>query len=389
MRRLSFIAAFLAAVMLVSAAYSPIEVSGTTMSLGTGLTLQFTQNSETFSILGGSANPSAGGGVAAPAGSIYTQDAAGGDGGTLWIKTADADTGWGAVSPTSLQNAYTGGPRVDETTALGPIILKGQADADKLLSIHNSTDAENGYVDENSHAQFLLLDLGATGTTSTLDFLFTGATGNIIESSTSNTGVGDIGLIFRVTGNLGSDDYPFKWQDNAGTDLLTLSGAGDLVTIGSLTPTGRFMVPMGEVSYFSTTGTTITISGTSDGSTNMVVVSPATTLNNDMSFDNGGANNGRLRYTGATTRTFHVAMTVSISPTNNNDQTVIGIAKGGSVIAASKVIQRCGPTTDTQSTALHIMVSLATNEYLEVYIGNLTGANNVTVKSLNLFAMGM
>lgn len=43
----------------------------------------------------------------------------------------------------------------------------------------------------------------------------------------------------------------------------------------------------------------------------------------------------------------------------------------------------------TGSTALHVMAELATNDYLELYIGNLTDADDFTIKTLNLFALGM
>lgn len=169
----------------------------------------------------------------------------------------------------------------------------------------------------------------------------------------------------------------------------TIDNAGNISNSGTITPGGRLMIPMGEISYFSTTGTTVTISGTSDGSSNMVVVNPTTTLNNDMEFDNGGSNNGRLRYTGATTRTFHVACTISYSAAVANQNGVFGVAKNGTVVAASKILPFLGLATDTRSTALHLMVSLATNDYLELYVGNTTASNNITIKTLNLFAMGM
>jgi len=156
-----------------------------------------------------------------------------------------------------------------------------------------------------------------------------------------------------------------------------------------ITPIGRLRVPMGEVAYFDTTGTAIVIAAQSDGSTNMVKVAPATTLNNDSGFDNGGANDGRLRYTGATTRIFHVALTISIAPDSANDTFVFGIAKGGTVDGDSKVLQKVTTAGDTQSTALHCMIELATNEYLELYVGNLTDADDLVIKTLNIFAMGM
>ena len=168
-----------------------------------------------------------------------------------------------------------------------------------------------------------------------------------------------------------------------------MANKGYLLTddANGITPVGRLNVPMGEISYFSTTGTTIVISGTSNGTTNMVLVSLASTLStgaHDM--DNGGGNTGRLRYTGATTRMFHVAITLSGTPATPSDVLVLGAAKNGTVIAASKVL---GSASGTQFSALHAYIELATNDYLEVYVGNITASRDFTFKSLNIFAMGM
>lgn len=159
---------------------------------------------------------------------------------------------------------------------------------------------------------------------------------------------------------------------------------------GDTRPYGRLMLPMGEVNYFNTTGTLVSIATVSDGSTNMVKVAPTTTLNNDLEFDNGGANNGRLRYTGATTKMFHSAFTISMDGEGaGTNLYVFGFAKNGTVVSNCKVIQSIAVSNDTQSTALHCMISLATNDYLELYVGNLSDADDITVKTVNLFAMGM
>lgn len=160
---------------------------------------------------------------------------------------------------------------------------------------------------------------------------------------------------------------------------------------GDKTFYGRAMLPMGEVSYFSTTGIAINITATYNGLTGMVVCSPQSTFANEMEFDNGGANTGRLRYIGVNPKAFHVACTVSLAPTNNNGNTfVFGVAKNGTVIPSSRVLQKFGTNSgDTQSTALHVMVALAYNDYLEFYVGNMNNTGDITLKSLCLFALGM
>jgi hypothetical protein len=170
--------------------------------------------------------------------------------------------------------------------------------------------------------------------------------------------------------------------------LQQAAEAGATIT-SDVTFSGRAILPMGEVSYFSMTGTAIAIAASSDGSSNMVMANPATTLNMDTGFDNGGANNGRLRYIGTATKMFHVACTISIAPAAANDVFVFGIAKNGTVVSASKILLQAINASQARSTAMHVMVELATNDYIELYIGNTTDADDCTVHSLNLFAMGM
>lgn len=146
---------------------------------------------------------------------------------------------------------------------------------------------------------------------------------------------------------------------------------------------------MGAVDYFNTTGTVITIANQSDGSTNLVRLNPTTTNYTAMNFDNGGANDGRLRKKGALTKHCHVAITLSGSPVTNNDSFVAGVAKNGTALSTCKVQQRFGSSTDTQVMTYHCNLDMAVNDTLDPVIGNLTGGRNLTLKSLNVFAMCM
>lgn len=148
------------------------------------------------------------------------------------------------------------------------------------------------------------------------------------------------------------------------------------------------LFPMGEVSYFNTTGTTINITAQSNGTSNMVICQPASTFLNRGEFDNGGTN-GRIRYIGKNTKTFHVGCTISGSVPSPTSQTLVfGIAKNGTVQSNSKVLNIFA-NNDIQSTSLHVMVSLAPNDYLDFYVGNTTSTGDFTFKTLNLVAIGM
>lgn len=176
------------------------------------------------------------------------------------------------------------------------------------------------------------------------------------------------------------------------SDFVEMSGIKDIEVRGR--PAAheviieRHSLSGGEASYFDTTGTTIAIAAASNGSSNMVKVALATVFTGFENFDNGGADDGRIRYTGNYTNTFHVAVTISVASTGPNDSFVYGIAKNGQVLASSKVIQKIA-SSDTQSTALHVAVSLDKNDYLELYVGNLNDASDAIVKTVNIFALGM
>ncbi len=213
------------------------------------------------------------------------------------------------------------------------------------------------------------------------------------------TASGIFGRLYTIkkgtsTSNITIDGNASETIDGAAT--IVMSDQMDALTIfsdGTNWRTTTYKVapyPMGEIRYFSTTGTRIFISTQSDGSTNMVKCAPATTFDGLGEFDNGGANNGRLRYTGKNTKTFHIACTISGDLNSGTNSTfVFGIAKNGTVVTASKVLNRITGTTDLQSTSLHLMITMSQNEYLEVYVGNTTTTNDFQFMTMNLFALGM
>ena len=225
--------------------------------------------------------------------------------------------------------------------------------------------------------------------------------GSVPKTITLPTAVGITGRIYSIKrGEASTADVTIMTSSSQMIDGemdYMLMNAKESVTIVSNGSNWKVMstfvpqFPMGEISFFNGTPKVITVSTTSNGATNMVLCNPVTVLTTDMmgmGFDNGGTN-GRLRYTGATTRVFHVACTISVGPVVNNDQFVFGIARNGTVLSTSKVIQKTNNSGEIMSTALHVMVTLAQNEYLELYVGNMTAGRNVEIYSLNFFALGM
>jgi len=155
-----------------------------------------------------------------------------------------------------------------------------------------------------------------------------------------------------------------------------------------------FGYSMGEINYFSTTGTTITINNQSNGDTALVKVNVVTHLDTSkcipFEVDNGGANNGRWRYTGTRTRQFHTAFTISMDGAGAATNVyVFAVAKNGVIDDDCKILQSITATGQIASTALHCQLTLSQNDYIELYVGNTTDADDIVVKSINIFGLGM
>lgn len=173
----------------------------------------------------------------------------------------------------------------------------------------------------------------------------------------------------------------------ASQSVSLISDGSNWKQLNSNTTADNILFPMGEIYYFNTTGTNIVITTISDGSTNMVLCNPVTTNPTTMEFDS--PSNGRLRYIGTKTKMFHVACTITFKTGSAGDEYVFGVAKNGSIISGSKILQKYASASDVQSTAIHIVATLATNDYLELYVGNMTSTADITVHTINLFALGM
>jgi len=212
-------------------------------------------------------------------------------------------------------------------------------------------------------------------------------------------------LIYNTSTNQLNYHNGTAWQIvNPGTstgfvDLTTNQTiAGNKTFTGTLTAQGRFMIPMGEISYFNFGGFVVPITGKAlgnPGNDNMVKIDPTASGSfplrvpfiNDM-FGTGASS--RLTYTGDVTRLFHIALSFSYTPGTTGDVYVFGVAKNGLVQDSSKVFIKTGGTTDHQSSAMHVLLELKKNEYIEFYVGNTQVAgSNIKIKTFNFVAIGM
>lgn len=164
-------------------------------------------------------------------------------------------------------------------------------------------------------------------------------------------------------------------------DKDAVDGAASLAYVNSLALAAGIIAPAyGAINYFNTTGVSVNITSISDGTSNLVVVPSVTTLDPDSTlFDSPVP--GRIRFTGPSSRRFVATFNVSFTGPASSE-IVITLAKNGSAIGTSKIIQGVGPSSTTQSSSATTQVALSTNDYLEVYIGNLSNTSDPTFKKL-------
>jgi hypothetical protein len=166
----------------------------------------------------------------------------------------------------------------------------------------------------------------------------------------------------------------------ADSDLIPITDASDSsntknVTIASLRSALSFAyTEIHDASGLETTSANVTPVilnvGTSQGATN------------DVSLQQN--NSGRVTNTGAS-RTFAVTFSVSASAANNN-QLEFSLAKNGTVIPYSQTDSVTAAGGKGVSVSNTIIVTLNTNEYVEVFLAAPGGAlNPVTLQHLNLF----
>lgn len=217
------------------------------------------------------------------------------------------------------------------------------------------------------------------------------------------------------TSQLMSVPYALYAASSGGAvDLISdQSIAGKKIFTSDLTPKGRLMIPMGELSFFNyNSGHSMTITAQStgaNGTDNMIPINPQSTgktvnFVNDMFTLNGfgspislAQSDSKLKYTSGDInnefvgRYFHIALSFSFSPVlgNTGSSFVFGVSKNGEVQDSSKQFLKIGSNGDSQSSALHVLLWLDDGDEIGFSIGQLGGVGNVLIKSMNFVAIGM
>lgn len=96
---------------------------------------------------------------------------------------------------------------------------------------------------------------------------------------------------------------------------------------------------------------------------------------------------GRLTYNGILTKEFMVVTSMSLTSAAANKKYTVYIAKNGTVLTKTGISRHVATTTDVGAASISGLVSLAENDYIEIFIENNTDTTNPTVEDLN-FCVG-
>ena len=88
---------------------------------------------------------------------------------------------------------------------------------------------------------------------------------------------------------------------------------------------------------------------------------------------------GRITYTGTTTQILTINAALSLDPASGSNQNIqVYLYKNGSAIAGSRIESKINHG-EHLAVPLVYQVSMATNDYIEIYVQNSTATNNITV----------
>lgn len=93
--------------------------------------------------------------------------------------------------------------------------------------------------------------------------------------------------------------------------------------------------------------------------------------------------NSRLTYTGGIQRDFIIDGVASMGSGNNN-VCYMAIAKNGIALSASKMPTTTSGTGRSENIKTQVYAPMLSGDYIEVFVRNSTGANNITVTDVNL-----
>jgi len=237
-------------------------------------------------------------------------------------------------------------------TAAGAL-MDSEVDADiKTLSLPASTTI-------STFGASLVDDLDASAAQTTLGVDAAGT-----DNSTPVTINSNIQPVFTLTGqDISADDATADkmvfWDDSAGTLQYLAAGTGLSITGTSLDLAASGIGAYG--SWHITTSLTNTANGTP------AKLAGAGVTASDLISDFTHTTPNRLTYTGTATRIFRVSSALTCTHSTGNTVMTFSYAKNGTNDADTSISRKVGTGGDVGAFAMETLVSLATNDYIEIF----------------------
>ena len=156
--------------------------------------------------------------------------------------------------------------------------------------------------------------------------------------------------------------------------IYTVSDAGEAENRGTY---GELYISSSAATSVATVSTPLKAAGT--------------TTTGDLSlFDDDTGTNNRLKYKGTEPKVFHVLACISMTSASNNITFNIYIyvyddsGASGAVITSSKIQRKIGTGADIGALSTQTLVLLDTDDYVEVWVENITDDSNCTFDLMNL-----
>ena len=190
---------------------------------------------------------------------------------------------------------------------------------------------------------------------------------------------GETGVNFNTSATVGDEKYIL--------DTVNFSGGGTYITGVDSTSNKSLFANCVGITNTSTKGLLYMINNTTDTTiggpnVNVWVKAAGTTTSGSLSKFTMPSNN-RLTYTGAFNQSFMVIANTSVRSAGTNQVISIGIAKNGTILAATEMTIRTTTSNQEHPGSTLAVIDMVATDYIELFVRN-TGSTDVRVSDFNM-----
>jgi len=200
---------------------------------------------------------------------------------------------------------------------------------------------------------------------------------NIENGSGVNANVSsENGIVLSHNFTANADGLPILLNATAASPTIASIVAGSGISVTAVNTNGIQITSIADAinaqvsMHSNSTATTISTTSTPVKVAGTFVSGSASSFTVDTT--------GKLTYTGSTTTTVRLTASVTLDVVGTNQDLTVHLAKNGTVISAAK-ISRIVSASNTANVGVFYNVSVATSDYLEVFVSNATTTGDITV----------